>query len=132
MSEYDLSDLALSAARELDKRRAGARDTTRSEQLAAALVESFAYDDARPALPLESIGLVCTVLEDYAQLKKPASYSELRKTAIDAAEKLRNPDLPHDTIAELIDFCVALYYAAREQQEIHDVPLTHPDLVTLT
>src|SRR6185437_4703090 len=121
MNSPDLSDLALNAARELDRRRAGARDTTRSERLAKALIESFEDDDTRPSLPLESVGLVCTVLEDYAQLKKPASSDDLRKTAIDAAEKLRNPDLPPETIAELIDFCVALYYAAREQQEIYEI-----------
>jgi hypothetical protein len=130
MSEADLSDLALSAARELDGRRRGLKETKRLEALAEALVKSFTEED-RPELPLESIGLVCNVLEDYGQLQKPASNEELRESAQGAAAKLRNPNLSAKEIAELIEFCVALYYAAREQQDIHEIPLTHPDLVTL-
>src|SRR6266404_4206165 len=88
MTESELSDLALDAARELDGRRRGARGTGRSEALAKALLQSFAREEKRPALPLESIGLVCNVLENYGGLEKPADYQALRQSAQDAATKL--------------------------------------------
>jgi hypothetical protein len=131
MTESDLSELALRASRELDARRRGLSSMEKSAALAKALRESFASDQKPPSLPLESIGLVCNVLENYGGLKKSASYKELRKSATDAARKLTDSNLSPDDISSLIDFCVRLYYAAREQHEFHDIPLTHPDLVTL-
>jgi hypothetical protein len=130
MTESDLSDLALSASRELDARRHGTVSIEKSTALAKALRESFASDQKPPALPLESIGLVCNVIERYAGLEKSASYKDLRKSATLVADKLTDPNLSPEDISALIDFCVRLYYAAREQPDIHDIPLTHPDLVT--
>jgi hypothetical protein len=126
MTESDLSELALRASRELDARRRGVPSTEKSTALAKALLESFASDQKPPALPLESIGLVCNVLENYGGLGKSASYKELRKSARDAARKLTDSNLSAEDISALIDFCVRLYYAAREQPDIHDIPLTHP------
>jgi hypothetical protein len=131
MTESDLSELALRASRELDARRRGIYSSQKSTALAKALEESFASDQQSPALPLESIGLVSNVLENYAGLGKPATYKQLRKGAMAAARKLMDSNLSRQDISGLIDFCVRLYYAAREQPEIHDIPLSHPDLVTL-
>jgi len=131
MTESDLSELALRASRELDARRRGSCANEKTKVLAKALIESFASGQQSPSLPLESIGLVSNVLENYAGLGKPASYKELRKGALAAARKLTESKLSTQDISGLIDFCVRLYYAAREQPDIHDIPLSHPDLVTL-
>ena len=131
MTERDLSELALSASKELYARQHGGASTQKSAALAKALVESFANDKQEPALPLESIGLVCNVLENYGRLGKPASYKDLRKSAAEAAKKLTRPKLSAGEISELIDFCLRLYYAASERPEFYDIPISHPDLVTL-